>query len=48
MVYKLLFCGDYAFPIPFVLAMFQDRVWSDDLFENTVIMMPARVYANPN
>ena len=48
MAYDLLFCGDYAFPIPFVLAMFPDKVWTDDLFENTVIIMPAMVYSNSN
>jgi hypothetical protein len=46
MTYEVLYSSDYAFPIPFALAMFPDRVWNKDWFENTVPITPARIYAN--
>ena len=46
MTYEIQFSSDYAFPIPFALAMFADRVWINDLFETTVPITPARIYAN--
>jgi len=46
MTYDILFYSDYAFPVPFALAMFPDRVWNKDWFENAVPITPARIYAN--
>ena len=46
MRYEVLFRSDYAFPIPFALAMFPDRIWDEDWFEITVPIAPATIYTN--